>query len=120
MLKSLLIHNPKCSKSLATKELLESHSIQFDTVDYLKDGLKEKLLIHLPKLLNLKFQDFVRKNEEIYKQLDLKNRSLSDHEWINLLIENPILLERPIFIHNDIAVIGRPPERVLDIVSSKN
>lgn len=116
MLKSILIHNPRCSKSREAKEILEKHSIQFDTIEYLKDGLKAKLLTHLPGMLQLKFQDFIRINEEVYKQLELQSKKLSDQEWVALLIEHPILLERPIFIHNDKAIIGRPPERVLDIV----
>lgn len=116
MQKAMLIHNPRCSKSRGAKELLEDRSIQFDTIDYLKDGLKEKLLSHLPTLLGLSYIEMVRKNEDIYKDLKLSEKILSDKEWIEILMKHPILLERPIFINGSRAVIGRPPELILGII----
>lgn len=116
MQKAMLIHNPRCSKSRGAKELLEERSIQFDTIDYLKDGLKEKLLSHLPLLLGLTYNEMVRKNEDVYKDLKLNEKNLSDKEWIEILIKYPILLERPIFINGSRAVIGRPPELILGII----
>lgn len=116
MQKALLIHNPRCSKSRSAKEILEENSIQFDTIDYLKDGLKEKLLTHLPTLLGLPYIQMIRKNEDIYKELKLADKNLSDKEWVEVLMKNPILLERPIFINGDKAVIGRPPELVIGIL----
>lgn len=116
MQKALLIHNPRCSKSRSAKEILEERSIEFDTIDYVKDGLKEKLLSHLPKLLGLSYEQMVRTKDDIYKDLKLADKKLSDKEWIEILMKNPILLERPIFINGDKAVIGRPPELVLDLI----
>lgn len=116
MQKALLIHNPRCSKSRGAKEILEEKGIQFDTIDYLKDGLKEKLLSHLPSLLGLSYIEMIRKNEDIYKELKLSEKKLSDKEWIEVLMKHPILLERPIFINGDKAVIGRPPELVIGIL----
>lgn len=114
--KTILIHNPRCSKSRAAKELLENNGVDFMTINYLQDGLKEKLLSHLPSMAGLSFDKMVREQEEIYKELDLKNKRLSEGEWISILVEHPILLERPIFIHNSKAIIGRPPELVLTIL----
>jgi arsenate reductase (glutaredoxin) len=116
MQKALLIHNPRCSKSRGAKEILEEKGIQFDTIDYLKDGLKEKLLLHLPTLLGLSYLEMIRKNEDIYKELRPSEKKLSDREWIEFLMKHPILLERPIFINGDKAVIGRPPELVISIL----
>jgi arsenate reductase len=114
--KTILIHNPRCSKSRTAKELLEQNGVEFMTINYLQDGLKEKLLSHLPSMTGLGFSKLVRDQEDIYKELDLKNKKLADSEWISLLIKHPILLERPIFIHNNKAIIGRPPEQVLTIL----
>jgi arsenate reductase len=112
MNKTMLIHNPHCSKSREAKDLLESLGVEFETIDYLKDGLKEKLLTHLPKLLGLSFKDIIRVKEEIYKELKLADKEISEKEWIDVLLKHPILLERPIFIFKNKAVIGRPIELV--------
>ncbi|MDD4975096.1 MAG: arsenate reductase (glutaredoxin) [Bacteriovorax sp.] len=116
MNKSILIHNPRCSKSGEAKEILDEQGIEFETIDYLKDGLKEKLLSHLPKLLGLSFKEMIREKESIYKELNLADKNLSDKEWIHLLLEHPILLERPIFIHKNQAVIARPSELIKSIL----
>lgn len=116
MQKSILIHNPRCSKSRGAKDILEERGIQFDTVDYLKDGLKEKLLSHLPKLLNLSYEEMIRTKEDVYKELKLSGKTLSDKEWVAVLMKHPVLIERPIFIHGDKAIIARPSELVLEIL----
>lgn len=115
MQKAMLIHNPRCSKSREAKAILEDCSIDFDTIDYVKDGLKEKLLSHLPKLLGISYAQMVRTKDDLYKELKLADKNLSDKEWIKVIMKNPILLERPIFINGDKAIIGRPPELVKDI-----
>lgn len=114
-MKSLLIHNPRCGKSRDAKAILEEAGIEFEVIDYLKDGLKSKLLENLPKLTGLDFPELVRTKEEIYKEFDLKNKKLTKEQWIKTIQENPILLERPIFIHNNRAVVARPSERVREI-----
>jgi arsenate reductase len=112
MTKSILIHNPKCSKCIGAKEILEAEGVDFITINYIHDGLKEKLLKHLPALTGLSFKEMVRTKEELYKELKLDEKKLSDEEWIVVLMKHPILLERPIFIHNDKAIIARPAELV--------
>lgn len=116
MKKSILIHNPRCSKSRGAKEILEAEGVEFEVIDYLKDGLKEKLLLNLPKLTGLTYPEMVRTKEEAYSQLGLKDRHLTQKEWVEILMKNPILLERPIFIHNDKAVVARPSELVKSIL----
>lgn len=108
----MLIYNPRCSKSRGAKEILTDAGIEFDTIDYLKDGLKTKLLLKLPSLLKLSYSEMIRSSEEKFRELNLQNMILADEEWIKIIMENPILLERPIFIFDERAVIARPPERV--------
>jgi arsenate reductase len=117
MNKPILIHNPRCSKSREAANILNQLGVPFETIDYLKDGLTEKLLLQLPILLGLSFKEMVREKEALYSELKLKDKNLSDKEWIDLLRENPILLERPIFIHNNKAIIGRPSELVKKLLS---
>lgn len=116
MNKTILIHNPRCSKSREAKEILEKEGVEFEIIDYLKDGLKDKLLSHLPKLLGVSYREMIREKEDIYKKLNLTGKVLSDKEWIEIFKNNPSLLERPIFIYNNKAVIARPPELVKTIL----
>lgn len=112
MTKSILIHNPRCSKSRGAKEILEEEGVDFEVVDYIKDGLKEKLLLHLPQLTGLGLNELVRSKDDLYRELGLDKKSHNEKEWIAILIKHPALLERPIFIHNNKAVVARPPELV--------
>lgn len=116
MKKSILIHNPRCSKSRGAKEILEEAGVEFEVIDYLKDGFKEKMLNNLPKLLKLPYEEMIRNKEEIYRELKLADKKLSDKEWVAVLMKHPILLERPIFIHGEKAVIARPSELVKTIL----
>lgn len=115
-MKSLLIHNPRCGKSRDAKTILEEAGVEFVVVEYLKDGLKTKLLENLPALTGLDYPELIRTKEEVYKELDLINKQLTKAQWIKTIQENPILLERPIFIHNNRAVVARPSERVKEIL----
>lgn len=116
MSKSLLIHNPRCSKSRGAKEILDEAGVEYEVIDYLKDGLKEKLLAHLPEFTGLAYEEMVRTKEDLYKELGLSGKKLSQKEWIAILMKHPVLLERPIFIHNNKAVIARPSELVKSIL----
>lgn len=106
--KAILIHNPRCSKSREAKTILEEEGIDVEIIDYMKDGLKEKLLLNLPRLLSLSYPEMIRTKEDIYKILNLANKQITEEQWINIILENPILLERPIFIYGDRALIARP------------
>lgn len=116
MHKPMLIHNPRCSKSREAKAILDGLGYDYETIDYLKDGLKEKMLSYLPEFLGLSYSEMVRKKEDRYTELKLDQKTLTDEEWIHVIHENPILLERPIFINKDRAVIARPAERVKEIL----
>lgn len=114
--KTLLIHNPSCSKCRGAKEILAEKGIIFEVMDYLRTPLSDELLESLPSLLKIEFPAMIRTGEKTYSELQLKEKSLSPKEWIDVLRAHPILLERPIFIHNQKAIIARPPEKVLELL----
>jgi len=110
-------HNPRCSKSRLGLELLQENDIQFDIKEYLKEGFDKKELESLFKKLNLApLEGVIRTKEALFKELDLKGKDLSLSEWIDVLIENPKLLERPILVSDKDAVIGRPTENLSKIL----
>ncbi len=111
-----IYHNPRCSKSRQTLALLEENSDDIEIVEYLKTTPTTKELDDICKKLGLEPQELMRKKEAIYKELNLGQRELSRKEALQVMVENPKLIERPIVIAGNQAVIGRPPENVLDIV----
>ena len=110
-----ILHNNRCSKSRCGLEFLESSGKEFEIVKYLEDTLSTKELKDIIKLLGIKPIDLVRKNEAIWKT-EFKNKTLTDDEIINAMVKNPKLIERPIVINGNKAVIGRPTESILDII----
>ena len=111
-----LYHNPRCLKSRQTLSILEEHNIDTQIVLYLEKPLKPSTLKTLLKQLSLAPKDIIRKNEAVYKSLALKNKNLSDIELIDIMIAHPKLIERPIVTDGTKAVIGRPPENVLELI----
>jgi len=112
----VIYHNPRCSKSRQTLELIKSNDINPTIVEYLKNPLAKDEVEVLLKKLDCKISDVIRKNEAEYKEIISKNPDLSDDEKINAIVEVPKLLERPIVVVGNKAVIGRPPENVLEII----
>ncbi len=110
-----LIHNPRCSKSRQAKELLEEKGIDFEVREYLKNELSEMELSEILNKLGKEPQDILRKGEAIFKE-QFKGKELSRAEWIKAMVENPKLIERPILISGNQAIVGRPPEDVLKII----
>jgi arsenate reductase (glutaredoxin) len=111
-----IYHNPRCSKSRQTLKILEEQGIQPDIIDYLKNKPNKEELETVLTLLGMSPRDLMRKGETIYKELNLKDNTLSDEQLLNAMLENPILIERPIVLANGKAAIGRPPESVLGIL----
>ena len=111
-----IYHNPKCSKSRQTLELLSAKGITPNIIEYIKNPPTVEKLKEILSQLGISPRDLMRKKEDIYKELELGILSLSDKDLIDLMIEHPILIERPIVIANGKAVLGRPPEQVLDIL----
>lgn len=108
-------HNPKCSKSRAAMELLESRDINANIVKYLETTLLKEELINVLKKLNIKASQLLRTGEDIYKELNLKDEKDEDR-IIEAMLENPILIERPIIIKGEVAVIARPIENLSELL----
>ncbi|HCX68431.1 arsenate reductase (glutaredoxin) [Parvibaculum sp.] len=111
-----IYHNPRCSKSRATLALLEERGLDPLVVDYLKAPPSAVELQAILEKLKMAPRDLMRKGEAVYKELGLADESLTDEKLIRAMIENPILIERPIVVSGAKAKIGRPPESVLDIL----
>jgi len=110
-----IYHNPRCSKSRQGLALLQDSKIDFEIVEYLKTPLTETDIKELVAKLNIDPLDLVRKNEAIWKE-KFKGKELSNEDVIKAMAENPKLIERPIVVHKDKAVIGRPPEKIISII----
>jgi arsenate reductase len=110
-------HNPRCSKSRETLELLRSRGLEPRIVEYLKSPPSAPELQAVVSLLGIRPEALVRKGEEIYKA-QYAGRALTDGEWIAAMAEHPVLIERPVVIANGKAVIGRPPARALEILGA--
>ena len=111
-----IYHNPKCSKSRQTLALLRSRKIEPVIIAYLKDPPDKATLKKILRLLKLKPRELMRTKEDIYKKAGLDRGSLTDDALITAMIKHPVLIERPIVLANDKAVIGRPPENILGIL----
>lgn len=109
-----IYHNPRCSKSRQTLALLEDNNAQFKVVEYLQDTLGREELESILKKLKMSPRDLLRKKDA--SEAGLNDVSLSDDALITGMLENPIVIERPIVINGEKAIIGRPPENVLDII----
>ncbi|WP_430927378.1 arsenate reductase (glutaredoxin) [Polaribacter marinivivus] len=110
-----IYHNPRCRKSREGLQILENSEKEFEIIKYLEDIPSEEELAKIIKKLNINPIQLVRKNEKVWKE-NFKGKDLSDHEIVKAMIENPKLIERPIVINNNKAVIGRPPETILEYI----
>ena len=115
-MKNVILHNARCSKSRCALELLEEKKIPIDVRDYISDTPSIDELRAIVTLLGERPAAIVRRGEARYKELGVDVDTMSDEDVLRLLVENPILIERPIIVYNGRAVVGRPPERVLDII----
>ena len=111
-----IYHNPRCSKSRQALQLLQDRGIDPMVVEYLKEPPTEQQIKRLLKLLAMEPRDLMRKKEAEYRDLGLDDPKLSASALIKAMAQNPILIERPIVIRGDRAVLGRPPEKVLEIL----
>ena len=111
-----IYHNPKCSKSLQTLELLQQNGITPTIIEYIKTPPTAETLKTILGQLRMAPRNLMRKKEDVYAELKLDNPSLSDDALIDAMIQHPILIERPIVLANGKAALGRPPEQVLEIL----
>jgi arsenate reductase len=111
-----IFHNPRCSKSKQTLQVLRDNDCKIKIIYYLKVDLDAPLIKDILKKLSLKPRDILRKGEQDYKDNNLKKDNLSEEDLINYMIKYPKLIERPIVVNGDKAVLGRPPENVLELI----
>ncbi len=110
-----IYHNPRCSKSRQGLAILKGSNKEFEIVEYLKNPPSKKELKEILSKLQMEPIELVRKNESIWKE-NYKGKELSDEEIIQAMAENPKLIERPIVIKDDKAVLGRPPENINSLI----
>jgi len=110
-----IYHNPRCRKSREGLQLLENSHQNFKIIDYLNNPPTEKELHEILKMLGFKPIQLVRKNESIWKE-NYKNRELTNDEIIKAMCDHPKLIERPIVIKGNKAVLGRPPENIEELL----
>ncbi len=118
MSKIVIYHNARCSKSREALGILEDNNCEIEVREYLKKTPTKKELKDLLAKLGCKAFDLVRKKEPLFVKKFL-NKKFSEQEWIQILFEHPVLIERPIIIDGYKAIIGRPPEIIIDLLKRK-
>ncbi len=118
MQKVQIWHNPRCSKSRQALELLDESGVQKDIVKYLEENPDKERIKELLKMLGFaSARELMRTKEAIYKELGLKDET-DEEKLIEAMVEHPKLIERPIIIKGDKAIIARPPEKVSDFLKA--
>ena len=117
MSKITIYHNPRCSKSRSSCQLLDQAASKYEIVEYLKTPPSPAELAELSRKLGLEPTEFIRSKEKTFKELGLSLKDdRSRDEWFALMSENPVLIERPIVVKGDKAVLGRPPENINELL----
>ena len=112
----VIYHNPRCSKSRQTLQLLEARGIEPEVVKYLENPPSAEELARILELLGMEPRELMRRKEKEYRELGLDDPALTREQLIEAMVQHPRLIERPIVLANGKAALGRPPERVLDIL----
>ena len=110
-----IYHNNRCQKSRLGVKFLEKNKLDFEIINYINDPLNMDEIKFLLKKLKIKPIELIRKNELIWKT-NYKNKKLSDEEIVMAMVDNPILIERPIIVNGDKAIIGRPTEKISEVL----
>ncbi|MGB5328464.1 MAG: arsenate reductase (glutaredoxin) [Gammaproteobacteria bacterium] len=113
----VIYHNPSCSKSRETLQILENNNLNPMIVEYLDNPPTRQELKKIIEMLGISARDLLRTTEQIYADARLDREALSEDEIIAVICQHPALLQRPIVVSGDRAVIGRPPARVLEIIA---
>ena len=111
-----IYHNPRCSKSRQTLQLLQDNGIEPEVIEYLKTPPNAEELDQILQMLDIEPRQLLRKNEKEYKETGMNDETLDRQMLIEGMVATPKLIERPIVLANGKAVIGRPPENVLAII----
>lgn len=110
-----IYHNPRCKKSRETLLLIKNAEVEVQIIKYLEDTPSELELKDVLNKLSIPAEKLLRKGELLFKE-NYKGKILSEEEWIKAMVDNPKLIERPIVVKGDMAIIGRPPENVLELL----
>ena len=114
-----IYHNNRCGKSRGALELLQKSGNEISVIDYLKNPPTPKELKNVLSKLDLNVKSIIREKEKVFIE-NFKNKNFTEEEWIQILCEHPILIERPIVIDGFKAVVARPPELAEELISRKN
>ncbi|WP_455755598.1 arsenate reductase (glutaredoxin) [Sulfurimonas sp.] len=110
-------HNPRCSKSRAAMEILQENNCEAEVIKYLETNPDETQIKTILKMLEITPRELMRQNEDIYKEMRLKEETNED-KLISAMAQNPKLIERPVIIKDNRAIIGRPTERIAEFLNS--
>lgn len=110
-----IYHNQRCSKSRCTLNILKENEVEMEVIDYQSNPPSPDELKDILRMLGMKPMELLRKGESIFKE-QFKGKELSDDQWINAMIQYPKLIERPIVVKNGKAIVGRPPEKVNELL----
>jgi arsenate reductase len=113
----VIYHNPNCSKSRETLQILEDHQLTPEIINYLENPPSRQELAGIVEMLGISVRELMRDTEAGYQDAGLDDDSLNDHELLAAICEDPVLMQRPVVIAGDRAVLGRPPARVLEIIA---
>lgn len=114
-----IYHNPRCSKSRETLALLQEQGLQVEVIEYLKNSPSAAELTDILQKLGLSARELLRKGEDEYQSLNLADPNLTEAMLIEAMANHPILIERPIVVQGQQARLGRPPQKVLEIVGEQ-
>jgi arsenate reductase len=114
-MKIIFYHNPKCATSKKALKLLEKEGVKPKVIEYLENPPSKAELKSIAKKIGVKPEELVRKKEKLFKNM-YKGVKLTDGQWLDVLVKNPILIERPIAVAGKKAVLGRPPTKVLELL----
>ena len=116
-MKTYIYHNPRWSKSRGSVKILNENNVDYKIVNYIKEGISKIDLLTICEFLDIKPINIIRTSDQYYKDLKISSEDMNNDEFLlDIIVKNPKILQRPIFINGNKAIIGRPPERVLDIL----
>lgn len=115
----IIYHNARCSKSRTACQLVAEHGTPATIINYLETPPNKDELRALLGKLGLRAEEIVRRGEDVYKT-NYAGRAMNDDDWLDALVAHPILIERPIVVCGDRAVVGRPPEKVLELLGAED
>ncbi len=116
-MKAKLYHNPRCSKSRIAADYLKDNNVEHEVIEYLNEKPSSKELDQICTLLNIEPLELIRKKEKVFSELGLSVKDNKPRsEWLEIMVTNPILIERPIVVSKGKAAIGRPLENIIEIL----